>query len=59
MWCKVLFFLFVHCIQLPDGANAMVIGGTEEIGGPLLFVGGNCAIRGFDHDGEDKFWTVS
>ena len=37
----------------------MVIGGTEEIGGPLLFVGGNCAIRGFDHDGEDKFWTVS
>ena len=46
-------------LQLPDGANAMIIGELGEMGEPLLFVGGNCAIQGFDHQGEDKFWTVS
>ena len=51
-------FNFVD-FQLPDGANAMIIGELGERGKPLLFVGGNCAIQGFDHLGEDKFWTVS
>ena len=46
------------CLKLPDGANAMVIGELGEMKEPLLFVGGNCAIQGFDHLGEDKFWTV-
>lgn len=36
----------------------MVIGELGEMKEPLLFVGGNCAIQGFDHLGEDKFWTV-
>ena len=45
--------------QLPDGANTMIIGELREMGEPLLFVGGNCAIQGFDYQGEDKFWTVS
>ena len=51
--------MWLFVFQLPDGANAMVIGELGEMGKPLLFVGGNCAIQGFDHTGEDKFWTVS
>ena len=31
------------------------LGGSEEI---LAFVGGNCSILGFDHLGEEHFWTV-
>ena len=27
--------------------------------GTLAYVGGNCSIMGFDHEGQDKFWTVS
>ena len=49
------FYIF----QLPDGANAMIVGKMGDLEQPLLFVGGNCAIQGFDHTGEDKFWTVS
>lgn len=49
----------VYILQLPDGANAMIIGEMGDLGEPLLFVGGNCAIQGFDYTGEDKFWTVS
>ncbi|XP_064385586.1 Bardet-Biedl syndrome 2 protein homolog isoform X2 [Halichondria panicea] len=26
---------------------------------PLAFVGGNCAITGLDHEGQDSFWTVT
>ena len=37
----------------------MIIGELGEMGEPLLFVGGNCAIQGFNYQGEDKFWTVS
>ena len=37
----------------------MIIGEMGDSGQPLLFVGGNCAIQGFDYTGEDKFWTVS
>lgn len=36
----------------------MIIGELGDMKNPLLFVGGNCAIQGFDHQGEDKFWTV-
>lgn len=36
----------------------MMIGELGEMKEPLLFVGGNCAIQGLDHQGDDKFWTV-
>ena len=26
---------------------------------PLAVVGGNCSLQGFDHDGNDPFWTVT
>ncbi len=46
-------------MQLPDGANNIVIGRLGTYKDPLALVGGNCAIKGFDHTGEDIFWTVS
>ena len=35
------------------------MGELGESGQTLAFVGGNCSIQGFDHTGEDRFWTVS
>ena len=31
------------------------LGGFEK---PLAVVGGNCSLQGFDHEGNDPFWTV-
>eukprot|EP00095_Tigriopus_kingsejongensis_P005469 maker-scaffold865_size87005-snap-gene-0.23 protein:Tk05469 transcript:maker-scaffold865_size87005-snap-gene-0.23-mRNA-1 annotation:"bardet-biedl syndrome 2 protein homolog" len=46
--------------DVPDGVNAIAIG---NIGGvdsdPLAIVGGNCSLQGFDHKGNDPFWTVT
>lgn len=52
-------FILFNAHQLPDGANAMLIGQLSEDEAPMALVGGNCAIQGFDHEGQDKFWTVS
>ena len=52
-----MYFSFM--MQLPDGANAIVIGRLGDSDRPLAFVGGNCSIQGFDHTGEEHFWTVS
>jgi Bardet-Biedl syndrome 2 protein len=30
-----------------------------DVGQPVVIVGGNCSITGFDADGEERFWTVS
>ena len=30
-----------------------------DVGQPVVIVGGNCSITGFDVDGEERFWTVS
>jgi len=30
-----------------------------DINEPLVIVGGNCLITGFDIDGEDRYWTMS
>ena len=46
-------------MQLPDGANVIVVGRLGNSEKTLAFVGGNCSIVGFDHTGEDLFWTVS
>lgn len=45
--------------EVEDGVEAVMIG---RIGGsehPLALVGGNCTIQGFDHTGEDAYWTVT
>nr|XP_006641485.1 PREDICTED: Bardet-Biedl syndrome 2 protein isoform X1 [Lepisosteus oculatus] len=45
--------------EITDGANAIVLGNLGDIPSPLAVIGGNCALQGFDHEGNDLFWTVT
>ena len=45
--------------ELPDGANAILVGKLSNNADPLAFVGGNCSIQGIDCKGQDRFWTVT
>ena len=39
--------------EVEDGVYSLVIGG------PLVYVGGNCSLQGFDIDGNEEYWTVT
>lgn len=43
----------------PDGSNAIVIGRLGNIPQPMVVIGGNCSLLGFDLDGNESFWTVT
>lgn len=45
--------------EVTDGANAIVLGKLGDIQSPLAIIGGNCALQGFDYEGNDLFWTVT
>ncbi|XP_010716359.1 Bardet-Biedl syndrome 2 protein [Meleagris gallopavo] len=45
--------------EVSDGANAIVLGKLGDIPSPLAIIGGNCALQGFDYEGNDLFWTVT
>jgi uncharacterized membrane-anchored protein YhcB (DUF1043 family) len=45
--------------DVPDGVNAMRVGTINAYDAPLAVVGGNCSIQGFDHEGNEQFWTVA
>ncbi|XP_043121076.1 Bardet-Biedl syndrome 2 protein homolog [Puntigrus tetrazona] len=45
--------------EVTDGANAIVLGKLGDIQPPLAIIGGNCALQGFDFEGNDQFWTVT
>ena len=45
--------------QLPDGANSLVVGKLGDRPDPLVLVGGNCALQGFDAEGNDPYWNVT
>uniref|UniRef100_A0A671VJK9 BBSome complex member BBS2 n=1 Tax=Sparus aurata TaxID=8175 RepID=A0A671VJK9_SPAAU len=45
--------------EVTDGANAIVMGKLGDIPNPLAIIGGNCALQGFDYEGNDHFWTVT
>ncbi|XP_062403685.1 Bardet-Biedl syndrome 2 protein homolog isoform X1 [Sardina pilchardus] len=45
--------------EVTDGANAIVLGNLGDISYPLAIIGGNCALQGFDYEGNDQFWTVT
>ncbi|XP_035213893.1 Bardet-Biedl syndrome 2 protein-like isoform X2 [Stegodyphus dumicola] len=49
-----LFYKDVH-----DGANCLLIGHLGDRDKPLAIVGGNCSLQGFDHEGNDPYWTVT
>lgn len=45
--------------EVADGASAVVLGTLGDISPPLAIIGGNCALQGFDCEGNDLFWTVT
>lgn len=45
--------------EVPDGVTAITIGKLGEYSSPLLIIGGNCSIQGFDWHGHDLYWTVT
>jgi Bardet-Biedl syndrome 2 protein len=48
--------------EVNDGLSSISICNGKclpEVGQPVVIVGGNCSITGFDFDGEERFWTVS
>ena len=48
--------------EVNDGLSSLGLCGGEslpDVGQPVVIVGGNCNITGFDGDGEERFWTVS
>ena len=53
----LMLFLISLYNQLPDGASTLLID-NDAIPNPILYVGGNCTIQGFDHLGNDMLWTV-
>jgi Bardet-Biedl syndrome 2 protein len=49
--------LFFKDIQ--DGVNALHVGKMSNLSAPVVIVGGNCSILGFDKEGSEVFWTVT
>ncbi len=45
--------------DVPDGVNTLVCGKVGAVDHPLVLVGGNCSIQGFDSEGNELFWTVT
>lgn len=45
--------------DIADGVSAVTMGtlGTYDV--PLVIVGGNCSIQGFDAGGQERYWTVT
>lgn len=39
--------------------RAITIGNLGKYDTPLLIIGGNCSIQGFDWKGQDIYWTVT
>eukprot|EP01063_Lacrimia_lanifica_P017892 TRINITY_DN24875_c0_g1_i1.p1 TRINITY_DN24875_c0_g1~~TRINITY_DN24875_c0_g1_i1.p1 ORF type:complete len:722 (+),score=315.58 TRINITY_DN24875_c0_g1_i1:97-2262(+) len=45
--------------EVQDGINTMTFGKVGSIDTPLVVVGGNCSIQGFDYEGTELYWTVT
>ncbi|KNC53004.1 bardet-Biedl syndrome 2 protein [Thecamonas trahens ATCC 50062] len=48
--------VFSLVIGLPPGAAADGAGAPRS---PLVYVGGNCSLQGFDVEGKEQYWTVT
>ena len=42
-----------------DGVTAIKTGFHGKDVSPLLFVGSNCSIQGFDHEGNERYWNIT
>ncbi|KAL5007643.1 hypothetical protein ScPMuIL_016449 [Solemya velum] len=45
--------------ETPDGSNSITIGRLGSYDQPLVIIGGNCSLQGYDMEGLDSFWTVT
>lgn len=45
--------------EVEDGVYCIITGIYSTFSMPLVIVGGNCSLQGFDINGEEKFWTVT
>ena len=45
--------------EVPEGVNTMTFGTFPLIGAPMVVVGGNCSIYGYDFSNDERFWTVT
>jgi Bardet-Biedl syndrome 2 protein len=45
--------------ELNDGANAICVGTLGKQEGPVVVVGGNCAIVALNKEGDEVMWTVT
>ena len=45
--------------EVGEGVNCLTFGRLSGNEKPLLYVGGNCAVQGFDSRGNEAYWTVT
>lgn len=45
--------------EIQDGVNCLSIGKVGHSTNNLVLAGGNSSLQSFDHEGNDKLWTVS
>lgn len=48
----------VFYIECQDGVKAITVGCFRDYKQPLVFVGGNSSVHGYDHNGREMFWTA-
>lgn len=44
--------------ECPDGVKAMTLGSFKDGKNQIVMVGGNSSVHGFDHQGNEIFWTA-
>lgn len=45
--------------DIPDGISCMVVGSCGSHSQPLVLVGGNCSVQGYNSMGAEVMWTVT
>lgn len=45
--------------EVSDGVHSLLFANMAGVDDPMVITGGNCSITGFDHQGDEAFWTVT
>mmetsp|Transcript_48141 Transcript_48141/g.151053 ORF Transcript_48141/g.151053 Transcript_48141/m.151053 type:complete len:712 (-) Transcript_48141:38-2173(-) len=45
--------------EVPNGVSSLCSANIKSVEEKLCFIGGNCSIEGYNHEGEEKYWTVA
>lgn len=45
--------------EIDDGVYCLTTGSYASFQKPLVIIGGNCSLQGFDINGDEQFWTVT